>query len=56
MVEKPFTLALIGSEKGTLLDLKARKAGRSIPNWNGVTTKDGAYGLRCCSTIKKLFN
>ena len=44
--DKPFTVALIGPEKGTLLDLKGRKAGRSLPNWNGVTTKDGTYGIR----------
>ena len=45
--DKPFTMALIGAEKGTMLDLKGRKAGRSLPHWNGVTTSDGIYGIRC---------
>jgi hypothetical protein len=45
--DKPFTMALIGAEKGTMLDLKGRKAGRSLPHWNGITTRDGIYGIRC---------
>ncbi len=51
MPDRPFTMALIGPEKGTLVDLKGRKAGRSLAHWNGVMTRDGAYGIRCIAAL-----
>ena len=43
--DKPFQVALIDQEKGNIMDIKNKKFVRSIPEWGGVTTSCGRYGL-----------
>lgn len=42
---KPSQVAVISSEKGSILDIKSKRNLRSIPKWGGSCTKDGKYGL-----------
>lgn len=42
---KPTQIGVIGSEKGSIVDIKSKRHIRSIPKWNGSCTKDGKYGL-----------
>lgn len=36
---------MIGSEKGSIIDIKTKRHVRSIPKWNGSCTRDGKFGL-----------
>lgn len=38
-------IGVIGSEKGSILDIKTKRHIRSISKWNGSCTKDGKFGL-----------
>ena len=38
-------VALIDQEKGNIMDIKNKKFVRSIPDWGGITTSCGRYGL-----------
>lgn len=43
---KPNQVAVISSEKGSVIDIKTKRHMRSIPKWNGGScTKDGKSGL-----------
>lgn len=42
---KPTQIGVIGSEKGSIIDIKSKRHIRSIPKWNGSCTKDGKFGL-----------
>lgn len=41
----PNHIALIDSEKGSLINIRDKKFIRSVAKWNGKSTKDGKYGL-----------
>lgn len=45
MPHKANQVALISSEKGSIMDIKSKKHVRSIPKWGGSITKDGKSGL-----------
>ncbi|XP_063218680.1 NACHT and WD repeat domain-containing protein 2 [Bacillus rossius redtenbacheri] len=45
MPHKPNLLALIDSDKGSILDVRSKRIVRMIPKWCGRCTKDGKYGL-----------
>lgn len=38
-------IGVIGSEKGSILDIKTKRHVRSILKWNGSCTRDGKFGL-----------
>lgn len=42
---KPSQIAVISSEKGSIIDIKLKRNVRSIPKWGGSCTRDGKYGL-----------
>lgn len=42
---KPTQIGVIGSEKGSIIDIKTKRHIRSIPKWNGSCTRDGKFGL-----------
>lgn len=42
---KPSQVAVISSEKGSIIDIKLKKNLRSILKWGGSCTRDGKYGL-----------
>lgn len=42
---KPNQIAVVSSEKGSILDIKSKRHIRSIPKWNGSCTHDGKFGL-----------
>ncbi|XP_055907671.1 NACHT and WD repeat domain-containing protein 2 [Eupeodes corollae] len=45
MPHKVQQVAVISSEKGSIMDIKNKKHIRSIPKWGGNITKDGKFGL-----------
>lgn len=45
MPHKSSQVAVINSEKGSIMDIKTKKHVRSIPKWGGSITKDGKYGI-----------
>lgn len=45
MPHKANQVAVISSEKGSIVDIKSKKHVRSIPKWGGHITKDGKCGL-----------
>ncbi|XP_039965755.1 NACHT and WD repeat domain-containing protein 2 [Bactrocera tryoni] len=45
MPHKANQVAVISSEKGSIMDIKSKKHVRSIPKWGGSITKDGKSGL-----------
>lgn len=45
MPNKPNLVALVDAEKATILDIKGKRAGRTIPRWGGCCTRDGKFGL-----------
>ncbi|KAI8121835.1 NACHT and WD repeat domain-containing protein 2 [Lucilia cuprina] len=45
MPHKASQVAVINSEKGSIMDIKTKKHIRSIPKWGGNITKDGKYGI-----------
>lgn len=42
---KPTQIGVIGSEKGSIIDIKTKRHVRSIAKWNGSCTRDGKFGL-----------
>jgi WD40 repeat protein len=42
---KSSQVAVISNEKGCMIDIKTKKTIRSVPKWDGSSTKDGKYGL-----------
>lgn len=42
---KATQVAVITSEKGSIIDIKSKKYIRSVPKWDGSCTKDGKFGL-----------
>lgn len=42
---KPTHIGIIGSEKGSIIDIKTKRHIRSISKWNGSCTRDGKFGL-----------
>jgi NACHT domain- and WD repeat-containing protein len=42
---KPNQVAVISSEKGSVMDIKSKKHIRSVPKWGGSCTRDGKFGL-----------
>lgn len=45
MPNKPQWIGIIGSDKGTILDINKKKIIRTIPKWSGNISKDGKYTL-----------
>ncbi|XP_030375810.1 NACHT and WD repeat domain-containing protein 2 [Scaptodrosophila lebanonensis] len=45
MPHKANQVAVISSEKGSIMDIKTKKHVRSIPKWGGSITRDGKCGL-----------
>lgn len=45
MPNKPQWIGVIGSDKGTILDINKKKIIRTIPKWSGNISKDGKYTL-----------
>lgn len=45
MPNKPQWIGIIGSDKGTILDINKKKIVRTIPKWSGNISKDGKYTL-----------
>ncbi|XP_020292680.1 NACHT and WD repeat domain-containing protein 2 isoform X2 [Pseudomyrmex gracilis] len=45
MSNKPQWIGIIGSDKGTILDINKKKIIRTIPKWSGNISKDGKYTL-----------
>ncbi|KAK1124229.1 hypothetical protein K0M31_006604 [Melipona bicolor] len=45
MPNKPHWVGIIGSDKGTILDINKKKFIRTIPKWSGNISKDGKYTL-----------
>lgn len=45
MPSKPQWIGIIGSDKGTILDINKKKIIRTIPKWSGNISKDGKYTL-----------
>ncbi|XP_053968962.1 NACHT and WD repeat domain-containing protein 2 [Anastrepha ludens] len=45
MPHKANQVAVISSEKGSVMDIKSKKHVRSIPKWGGSITRDGKCGL-----------
>ncbi|XP_011338040.1 NACHT and WD repeat domain-containing protein 2 isoform X2 [Ooceraea biroi] len=45
MPNKPQWIGIIGSDKGTILDINKKKFIRTIPKWSGNISKDGKYTL-----------
>lgn len=56
MPNKPQWIGIIGSDKGTILDINKKKIIRTIPKWSGNISKDGKYTLyapsRCVDMCK----
>uniref|UniRef100_T1GZ65 NWD2 C-terminal beta-propeller domain-containing protein n=1 Tax=Megaselia scalaris TaxID=36166 RepID=T1GZ65_MEGSC len=44
-------VAVISSEKGSIIDIKGKKHMRNIPKWGGIITKDGKFGLYAPSRL-----
>lgn len=42
---KSTQVAVITSEKGSIIDIKSKKYIRSVPKWDGSCTRDGKFGL-----------
>jgi NACHT domain- and WD repeat-containing protein len=42
---KSTQVAVVTSEKGSIIDIKSKKHMRSVPKWDGSCTKDGKFGL-----------
>ncbi|XP_053618962.1 NACHT and WD repeat domain-containing protein 2 [Plodia interpunctella] len=42
---KPLWVAVVGSDKAGILDIKTKRHVRIVPRWNGACTKDGKIGL-----------
>ncbi|XP_055685545.1 NACHT and WD repeat domain-containing protein 2 [Lutzomyia longipalpis] len=42
---KPNQVAVISTEKGSVIDIKTKRHVRSVPKWQGSCTKDGKFGL-----------
>lgn len=42
---KASQVAVVTSEKGSIIDVKSKKHIRSVPKWDGSCTKDGKFGL-----------
>ena len=45
MPNKPQWVGIIGSDKGSVLDILKKKILRSIPKWSGNISGDGKYTL-----------
>ncbi|XP_034936822.1 NACHT and WD repeat domain-containing protein 2 [Chelonus insularis] len=45
MPNKPQLVGIIGSDKGSIIDINKKKIIRSIPRWSGNISKDGKYTL-----------
>ncbi|XP_076230123.1 NACHT and WD repeat domain-containing protein 2 isoform X3 [Nomia melanderi] len=45
MPNKPQWVGIIGTDKGTILDINKKKFIRTIPKWSGNISKDGKYTL-----------
>lgn len=45
ITEKPYFVALLEGDKANLYDVKNKKWIKTIPSWNGVTTKNGRWGI-----------
>ena len=45
VTERPYIVALLENEKANLYDVKNKRWIKTIQSWNGVTTKDGRWGL-----------
>jgi len=45
MPNKAQWIGIIGSDKGTILDINKKKIIRTIPKWSGNISKDGKYTL-----------
>lgn len=45
MPNKPQWIGIIGSDKGSIMDINKKKIIRSIPKWSGNISKDGKYTL-----------
>lgn len=45
MPNKPQWVGIIGSDKGSIMDINKKKIIRSIPRWGGNISKDGKYTL-----------
>lgn len=45
MPNKAQWAGIIGSDKGSILDIVKKKIVRSIPKWSGNISKDGKYTL-----------
>ena len=43
--ERPYFVALLEGDKANLYDVKNKKWTKTIPSWNGITTKNGRWGL-----------
>lgn len=54
MPNKPQWIGIIGSDKGTILDINKKKIIRTIPKWSGNISKDGKYTLYAPSRCVKL--
>ncbi|KAI5640011.1 NACHT and WD repeat domain-containing protein 2 [Phthorimaea operculella] len=46
---KPLWVAVVGSDKAGILDIKSKRLIRVVPRWNGASTRDGKTGL-CAPT------
>lgn len=45
MPHKPNQIAVMSSEKGSIIDIKSKRHIRSIQKWGGSCTRDGKFGL-----------
>lgn len=45
MPHKPNQIAVMGSEKGSIVDIKSKRNIRTIQKWGGSCTRDGKFGL-----------
>ncbi|XP_046671615.1 NACHT and WD repeat domain-containing protein 2 [Homalodisca vitripennis] len=45
MPNKSNLVALVDAEKATILDIKGKRAVRTVPKWGGCCTRDGKFGL-----------
>lgn len=45
MPNKPHWVGIIGSDKGSIMDINKKKIVRTIPKWSGNISKDGKYTL-----------
>jgi hypothetical protein len=45
MHDKPHYIVLVDAEKGSIINVKEKKFVRSIPKWNGRSTRDDKFGI-----------